>query len=159
MGGLFNPVSIAFHMINAAILGVALYKLLYKPVRAFMLGRQEMIRAKVDDADALMKRAEETREEIARITEEAERKAAGIITNSSQLAEARAVEILSRAQEEAERTARRAKDDADKMIIQAQETIRDQAGDLAVSMAEKLIGRGITREDHAQLINDMIEGL
>ncbi|MDR1570808.1 MAG: F0F1 ATP synthase subunit B [Oscillospiraceae bacterium] len=159
MGGLFNPVSIAFHMINAAILGVALYKLLYKPVRAFMLGRQEMIRAKVDDADALMKRAEETREEIARITEEAERKAAGIITNSSQLAEARAVEILSRAQEEAERTARRAKDDADKMIIQAQETIRDQAGDLAVSMAEKLIGRGITREDHARLINDMIEGL
>lgn len=159
MEGFFNPVSILLHMLNAAILGGALYYLLYRPVRRFMLARQETIQSKLDDAAAAARLAEESRANNELAAREAERKAAGIITDGTKIAQARAEEILLQAREEAVRTARRAKSDAEKMLIEARETMRDQAADLALKMAEKLIARDISREDHTRLINELIERL
>ncbi|GHU71928.1 hypothetical protein AGMMS49992_06840 [Clostridia bacterium] len=159
MGDMFNLVSIAWHMFNAAILGTAMYLLLYKPVRAFMLKRQSAVQVQLDDAASRQAQAEQLQRDGERILEDAQRKAAETIAKSAETAQKRADEITERAQEEIKRIRARAEADIDKMRVQAQEALRDQAAELAVQMAEKLIGRGITQDDHAKLIDALIERL
>ncbi len=49
MEGMFNPLSILLHVVNAAILIVALYFLLYKPVRRYMSKRSEGVARELQD--------------------------------------------------------------------------------------------------------------
>ncbi|MDR0397318.1 MAG: F0F1 ATP synthase subunit B [Oscillospiraceae bacterium] len=159
MADMFNPATIALHMLNAAILGAAMYFLLYKPVRAFMAKRQGMVQSQLDGAAAARAKAESLRRESERMLEEARRKADDTIAQSAKTAELRAAEITERAQEDIKRIRADAQADIEKMRVQAQEALRDQAADLAVIMAEKLIGRGITAEDHTRLVEALIERL
>ncbi|MDR1263261.1 MAG: F0F1 ATP synthase subunit B [Oscillospiraceae bacterium] len=159
MAEMFNPVSIALHMLNAAILGTAMYFLLYRPVRAFMLKRQNAVQSQIDDAASMRAKAAELQRDSERLIEDAQRKAAETIAQSAETAERRAAEITERAQDEIKRARASAEADIEKMRIQAQEALRDQAADLAVQMAEKLIGRGITGEDHTRLVGALIERL
>ncbi|GHU67459.1 hypothetical protein FACS1894184_07340 [Clostridia bacterium] len=156
MAEMFNPVSIALHMLNAAILGAFIYFLLYKPVRAFMLTRQNAVQLQLDDAASLRTQAETMRRDGERLIEDAQRKAAQTIAQAAETAELRAAEITERAADEINRTRADAQADIEKMRIQAQEALRDQAADLAVQMVEKLIGRVITQEDHTRLVDALL---
>ncbi|MDR1598746.1 MAG: F0F1 ATP synthase subunit B [Oscillospiraceae bacterium] len=159
MAEMFNPTSIALHMFNAAIMGVAIYFLLYKPVRAFMAKRSGEVQAQIDEAAAMRAQAEALTREGERIIEDARRKAEETIAQSASAAQARADEITGRAMEEANRLREDALADALKTRVQAREALRDETAALAVMMAEKLIGRGMTDEDHARLVDALIEGL
>ncbi|MDR2657280.1 MAG: F0F1 ATP synthase subunit B [Oscillospiraceae bacterium] len=159
MAEMFNPISIALHMLNATILGTAMYFLLYRPVRAFMLKRQNAVQSQIDDAASMRAKAAELQRGSERLIEDAQRKAAETIAQSAETAERRAAEIIERAQGEIKRARASAEADIEKMRVQAQEALRDQAADLAVQMAETLIGRGITSEDHTRLVGALIERL
>jgi F-type H+-transporting ATPase subunit b len=145
-------------MLNAAILGAALYFLLYKPVNKFMLAREESVAAKLEEAEAARVRAEELSARYDSDAKEAERKIAAIINDGTKLAESRADEIIALAREHADAAQKRARADAEKMVLEARETMRDEAADLAVKMAAKLLSHDVSSNDHARLINELVEG-
>ena len=67
MEGMFNPLSILLHVINAAILLVSLYFLLYKPVRKYMDARSARVAKELQD---VMDAQDQLRVEQAKAQEE-----------------------------------------------------------------------------------------
>ena len=71
MEGMFNPLSILLHVVNAAILIFALYKLLYKPVRRYMNRRSEGVAKELQDVtdaqDQLKRDREQAQLDTARL--------------------------------------------------------------------------------------------
>ena len=58
MEGLFNPLSILLHTLNALLLFAAIYFLLYKPVKKFLDKRSEGIAQTLQNADDTLKKSE-----------------------------------------------------------------------------------------------------
>jgi F-type H+-transporting ATPase subunit b len=157
MEEIFNPVSLALHMLNTAILGVAAYFLLWKPVSAFILKRGAAIKSDIDSAAERRRKAEDMVRESERVIENAERRASETIAKAADTAERRAAEIISKAHADAARLKADAEADIEKQRVKVQEALRDESAKLALELAEKLIGRDITAEDNTRLIDSLLE--
>ena len=144
------------HLLNFAILFVALWLILYKPVIKFIRERQARIEKEKADAAEALKRAEEACAEqesrLASLDAEIEEKRAVaeseialIREEEMRKSEARAAEIVSDAE-------RRAREEADRVVSEAREGIRDAA----VTLAERIIEEKIDEVDDA-LIDDALK--
>ena len=60
------------------------------------------------------------------------------------------------AEEEYERILARARADIDAQVRQASETLRQQVGDMAVSVVEKVLGDGLDQQSHLSLVDRTI---
>lgn len=157
MEGLFNPVTILLHMINAVILLVALNFLLYKPVRKFTTARADEIKAQMQSA----REAEEQSQKLVAASEqklrEADQEALSTIAKGAQRAQEQAKQILSAAQRETEQTVAQAKQEVDTMLANAHESMADEAAALAVEIAAKMLAREVKLDDHRQLVDDFVK--
>lgn len=155
----FNPVSILLHMLNAALLMAVLYYLLYKPVRKFMNERTARIEAQLEQArqqhDVSSHALEETERQRTVVVAQAMRAA----SESEGLAQRHAQEIMEIAQREAREIITRAQAEADSIISNAQDALRQQAAQLAIIIAEKLLSHELSGQDQERLINDLLERL
>ena len=144
------------HLLNFAILFVALWLILYKPVIKFIRERQARIEKEKADAAEALKRAEEACAEqesrLASLDAEIEEKRAVaeseialVREEEMRKSEARAAEIVSDAE-------RRAREEADRVVSEAREGIRDAA----VTLAERIIEEKIDEVDDA-LIDDALK--
>lgn len=159
MEGFFNPVSILLHIFNAAILFAVLYFLLYKPVRKYMRSRSDGIQAELDAAQAKQQEASAAREAVQKQLDDAAQEASRTISASAEQAQQRAQEILDHTQGQAKVIVDRAHAEAESIAKVALETMHDQAAELAVSMAEKLLKREVSDADHDKLIQELLERL
>lgn len=159
MEGLINPVSIALHMVNAALLFGVLYLLLYKPVRKYMLARSAGIQAELDDAAAKERSALEARTASEKQLSDAAEAASRTIAQGAQQAQQRAEEIMASTQSEADAIIAHAQSEAETLSKAAIDTMHDEVAELAVSMAEKLLSREVTDADHDKLIRKLLERL
>ena len=159
MEGMFNPLSIGLHMLNTGILFVALYYLLFKPVRSFMVNREEQIAARLKAAETRAEEAEVERLEADRALQEATMRAAQTLEQSVGLAREQAQGIVQRAETEAEGILNQARLDAQSLQESAQAELRDQAAELAVAMAAQLMAHEITPSDHERMIHNLLDGL
>ena len=159
MEGLFNPVSILLHIFNAAILFAVLYFLLYKPVRKYMRSRSDGIQAELEEVQAKQQAADEAQEASKKRLADAAAEASRTIASSAEQAQQRAQEILDHTQGQAKDIVDHAHVEAESIAKIAMETIQDQAAELAVTMAEKLLGRVVTEADHDKLIRELLERL
>ena len=157
MEELFNPLSILLHVINACILLAALYWLLYKPVRKFMLARTEKIQGELDQARSTQESAEVFLQESRQKLAGADHEAAAAISKSSQQAQVRAQEIIASAKQEADRIINQAHLDANQILVNAKEAMESEAATLAVDIAAKVLSREVSKEDHRQLIDDFLK--
>ena len=57
------PIDIAIHLVNILVLYILLRVLIWKPVRKFMLDRENRIQSQLDDAAQLKKDAEQTKQD------------------------------------------------------------------------------------------------
>lgn len=157
MEGLFNPVTILLHVVNAAILFLVVSKFIYKPVRKFMKAREDKIEAQLHEA-AL------AREEVG----EALAKRDDLLRNADQDVDRRlaAGQKKVRQQEEkmlADARAQRdqiladARREADAILKNARESMETEATALAMDICKAVLGREVRREDHAQLIDDLLK--
>ena len=60
------PIDIAIHLVNILVLYILLRVLIWKPVRKFMLDRENRIQSQLDDATQLKKDAEQTKQDYDR---------------------------------------------------------------------------------------------
>lgn len=157
MEGLFNINSILLHVLNTAILFVALYFLLYKPVRKFMKAREDKINAQLQagheaeesrDAmiqqgqDALAKANEEAAQHVALTAKQAQERGQAAIEEAN----AEAKEILARAHTEAEH-----------ILTATRNAMVEEAANLAVEMAQSILQREITDDDQRRLVDEFLK--
>lgn len=159
MEGLFNPVSILLHVMNAALLFVVLYFLLYKPVHRYMQSRRDGIQAELEDAQAKQQAATEAQEASQKKLAEAEAEASRTIAASAQQAQQRAQEILDHTQDQAAEIVEHAHTEAESVARLAKEAMQDQTAELAVSMTEKLLKQKVADANHDELIHELLERL
>ena len=143
MEGIFDLSSILWHVLNAAILFVALYFLLYKPVRKFMQKRADGVSAQLEQSHGALSSAQ--------------REAAETVSQSARQAQKRADEILSTANAKAEEIVCRANEEAEQIRQNAHEAMVDEFAKLAVLIASKLLEREVSLEDHQKLIDEFLE--
>jgi F-type H+-transporting ATPase subunit b len=151
---LFNPITILLHVINALILLVAMYFLLYKPVRKYTAARAKGIEDQLTYAQDTQNKAEEQLASSQKKLKDADREAITAISKGSQKAQEQAQEIIKAAKEQAGQIVTQARQEANTMLFSAHEAMADEAALLAVEIAAKVLSREVKAEDHQQLIDD-----
>lgn len=157
MENLFNPISILLHVINAIILLVALYFLLYKPVRKYTAARTQGIDDQLKNAQDTQSKAQDQFSASQQKLKDADREAMTAISQGSQKAQEQAQDIVKSAREQANQIVAQARQEANTMLFSAHEAMADEAAVLAVEIAAKVLSREVKAEDHQQLIDEFVK--
>jgi F-type H+-transporting ATPase subunit b len=118
--------------------------------------RQATIRQALADAEEAKRRAAEAEEQYRQAISEARAQARAVVEEANRLAEQMRAEKRQQADEEYERVLARARTDIDAQLRQATEALRQQVGDLAISVVEKVLGDGLAPDVHRNLIDRTI---
>ncbi len=157
MEGMFNPLSILLHVVNAAILLIALYFLLYKPVRKYMNARTEGVEKGLQDVLDAQEKVRQEQTKARADVEAARQQAADVIAQSVSQAQEQAQQILEDAHGSAEQTIRRARTESEFLRRNARNEMRDEVADLSIALASKILQREVKQDDHAKLVDDFLK--
>jgi F-type H+-transporting ATPase subunit b len=142
----------------AVLLGVLVYF-----VRKPLVGA---IRNSIESVRALLKDAEDSRKASEAHMKESEEKLAGVDKEINDLlaaarkeGEAERERILSEASTALEKLKAEAALAIELELKKAQDVLRKEAADAAVSLAEEIIGRNVTPEDQARFVTEYLEKL
>lgn len=143
---------ILFHAVNLAILIVALYFLLYKPVKKIIANHRNKL--------------EDIRKENARLREETEtfkercdgmkQKALEESAQISRRAAQRGAEIVEEAQNKAAAILENARKEALTERNRMQHELHDSVGHIAVEIAEKILEREVNEKDNRKIIDESL---
>jgi len=153
---IFSARDILLHMLNVAVLFVAMRLLLYKPVRKFLDGRAERVAAELAGAEARQKAAAELQTRLEGEARQARIDAARAVAGGVEEGQQAAGEITERAKEQADTILAQARADAERILREAGETARAQAVDMAVEIAGALLEREVKPEDHAKIVEQFL---
>ncbi len=132
-------------------------KYILPPINKVMDERQATIRQALADAEEAKRRAAEAEEEYKRIVGEARTQARGVVEEANKMAEQARTERRQQAEAEYERIVSSASAEVQAQTRRAQEALRQQAADLAIAVAEKVLGEGIDRHAQASFIDRTID--
>jgi F-type H+-transporting ATPase subunit b len=155
--GMFNPMSILLHVVNAAILIVALYFLLYKPVRRFMDRRSAGVARELQDVTDAQGKLRVEQQIAQGELDDAHKQAADVVAQSVTQAQEQAQHILAEAHSNAELILRQARTEADFMLKSARDDMREEVADLGVQLAGKILQREVRQSDHALLVEEFLK--
>ena len=134
---------------------------IFKPMMKLLNDRQELIKSKVEEAQAADTEVAAKKEESQKIIDEAREEAARIVSEAKENAESQAGVILSQANEKASQILIKTDEEVKKIKKTALEEVKDEVTDLAVEVSEKVIGEIVSKttleelcEKHANLILD-----
>ena len=157
MEGLFNPLSILLHTANALILFVALYFLLFKPVKKFLDKRSAGIAQTISDADKSLSDAQAEYAKALGKNNDAQAEANEMLKDSAKQAKSRAEVIIADANEQAKLIIDAAKKEAEAIFESAREAMADEAAALSVEIASKILSREIKMDEHRQMIDEFLQ--
>ena len=132
-------------------------KYVLPPLNRIMDARQATIRQALADAEEAKRRNAEADEESKRIISEARTQARTVVEEANKMAEQARAERRQQAEAEYERIVSTASADIEAQTRRAQEDLRRQAADLAIAVAERVIGEGLDRQAQSELINRTID--
>ena len=145
-----------YRVMNFAVLAIALFFVLRKPISQALSGRIQGIQDQLDDLEARKKKAEaelaEYNEKLSMLDREAERIIAEYI---SQGKEARA-RIIKEAEAAAQKIEDQARRNIEYEFKQAREKLQTDVLEKALVKAESLIKENFTTDDQDRLVNDYI---
>ena len=136
-----------------------LAKFAWSPLLQALEGRQDAIRKALDDAQQAKTELERLHHESAQIIAKARQDADAIITRSRADAEALREELRAKARAEADGIVKNAERQIQAETARALLQIRQEAVDLSVAIASKIIQRNLTREDNERLIDETLKQL
>jgi F-type H+-transporting ATPase subunit b len=134
-----------------------LRKFAWRPLLQALEVRQQTIRQSLDDADRAKKELQRLQEESAQIVREARVEAEAIVSRSRSDAERLKEEIRQKARADAESIVRTAERQIQLETQQALRQIRDEAADMSVAIASKLIQRNLSKADNQRLIDEALK--
>src|SRR5438552_10834232 len=156
-GGLISlDRSLIVQVVNFVIMLVILQRLLYKPFLTKMQERTAAIQKSLEEAQAA--RAEAARQQAENETRlrAAHAEAAAIRAQALKEAADEQRRLVEAARAEAQRLLDSARTQMDADVRRAREELRRDVGELAISVAEKLIRKSLRDEEHRRIVDDAI---
>jgi len=156
-----NIISVNFTMVmqwlNFGVLLLVLYAFAWDPLLEFLDQRRQSIQDEIDEAEQDREKAQELRQKREKELAEIKQERADIIEQGRREAEQEREQIRERAREEADRIVEGARERMDEEVRQARSELQTEVVDLASDIAERVVERELTREDHDRIFEDMIE--
>ena len=140
---------------------VLLRILAWKPLLAALQGRQDTIRKSLDEARQAKQELERLNAESQRILAQARTEAENILAATRSDASKFREELMQKARTDADMRVKNAEKQIELETARALQQIRQEAVDLSVTIASKLLQRNVSKDDNARLIEDtfkQIEG-
>ncbi len=150
-------IDFGWRIANFLILLAILYKLMWKKMTSFFSGRREGIKASLEEAEVVKADAEKKFKEY----DEKIKKAEEEIQNISAMIRAQGEEEKKRIIVDSERAAEKMKEDAkarmDQELKKARNELRLEASELAIQMAEDILKKKVTKEDHEGMVREYLD--
>ncbi len=121
--------------------------------------RKAEANAQIEDAEKANAEAQEMKADYERNLQNAKNEAAQILTTAQQSANARSEEILNEARNQAEQIRQRAENEIALERSKAVSELKGEIGDMAITIASKVVEREINPADHEALIEDFIRNV
>ncbi len=146
-----------FAWCNLLILYIVLKKILFVPIKNMIDSRQKEIDDMYSSAETAQKEANELRSEYEERISAAKEEGEEIVRTAQRKAVLREEEIIKDAEAEAERIRARAEAEIELERRRAVNDIKDEVSGMAISIAEAVIERDISEEEHKELIDSFID--
>ena len=152
-----NIWDILVSLLNLLILFLLIKKFLFKPVNNMLQKRQSEIDERYNAADEAKRLAEEDRlmwdAKIGTVKAETDE----MMKKAQDSAKRQSESIVSKAKEQADGIIRQAETQAQLEMKKAEEGIKQEIVEVSTALANKLLEREISAEDHRSLIDSFIE--
>lgn len=156
-GGDTDPVQEAiFQGINLVILLGVLGYFARGPIREFFSSRRSVIRTELDEAASLLAEAEQRNADLQRRLVDLNSEVENIREAAARRAEEEAERILADARASADRIRSDAQAAVDQELRRAQAELREEAADLALEIAARKLTENVTEGDRDRLIDEFI---
>jgi F-type H+-transporting ATPase subunit b len=139
------------------VLLTLLRKFAWRPLLQALEARQQTIRQSLDDADRAKKELQRLQDESAKIVRDARVEAEAIVSRSRSDAERVKEEIRQKARTDAESIIRTAERQIQLETQQALRQIRQEAAEMSIAIASKLIQRNLSKDDNQRLIDEALK--
>lgn len=149
--------TLVFQIANTLVLFLLLRHFLFKPVKAMVEKRQEMIADQLEDAKVKNEDAEKLIAQYDDQIKNIEEKGRLMIREASNKAEARASEIVKEAEKEAELIKKRAEKDIEREKLKAVNELKEDIVSLSLLAASKVLEKDIDENQHKSLINKFLD--
>lgn len=146
-------------LLNLLIIFLIVKRFLYKPVKNMLDSRQKTIDGRYAEAEQAKSDALADKAAYEEKLSGAKAEADTIIENAVSIAKAREKEILADAESEAEGIVSKAQRNAELELKRAEELIKGEIVDVSTRLSEKILGREVKAEDHADLIDSFINDI
>ena len=134
-----------------------LAKFAWKPLLQALESRQEMIQKSLNDAEKAKQELEEVQLESNKIVAQARSEAETIIATSRSEGAKLREDLREKAQSEAQSIVTQAEQQIQQERDRALSQIREEAVDVSLSVASKLIQRNISKEDNEKIIKEALK--
>lgn len=149
--------SFVFQIINTIVLFLILKKILFKPVREYMLARQKGIEDSINEADSINEEARAFKQKYEKKLEDIKEEGREIIKDARQRADEQAKEIIREANDKASRMIKHAEEEIERENVKAMNELKDEVASLAFITAEKILKQKLDKKDHEQMVKNFIE--
>lgn len=154
-----NIWAILVSLANLLILYLILKKFLFKPVTRIVSERQAKVDALMADAETAKTEAEASKAAYDERLGQAEEDAAEVIRRATVSATREGEKILDGAQKRAAAMKRQAEEDIALERKKAVNDLKDEISEISLSIAEQVVGREVSGEDHHALIEGLISDI
>jgi F-type H+-transporting ATPase subunit b len=147
---------IFWEVLSFSILFWILYKFAFPPILKTLENRERKIRESLDQAEQNRATAEQKLKEYETKLQLAGKEAETLMTEAKQKAQRLLDENQQRLRAESERIKEEATQDIERERRKAVQDIKDQTADLAILVAEKVIGRSLSDDDHRRFAQEAL---
>ena len=134
----------------------ALSKWVLPPLNRMMDARQQTIERSLSEADEAKKRAQELEAQHTRMLEQGREEVRQLKDEAARVGEQLRQELQTKGEEEYQRLVARASVDIEAAARRAGEELRTQVAGLVMTVAERVLGEGVTLADQQRLIDSAI---
>ena len=152
-----SVVQIIAAMVNFFVLFFLLKKYLYKPVLDMLEAREKEIADNLSNAETAKTEAESMRQEYEENLRQAHTKANDIVQQATKVGEQTRNDIVQQAKAEAQGVADKAKAEIAREKEMALQELRGEVANLAVDVAEKVVGRSVDINDHKNMMASFLD--
>ena len=153
-----NFTQIFLHLFNFLLLFAILYFLLYKPVKNFMIHRQEVYKKEAEETAANLERSEKARTEYEQTLAQADEEIAGLMAQSDAKAQDHYDRQVKAAKEEAEKILRDAREEAERQKAAIVQDAQKDISDLVTEATEKLALHQSSEESFQKFLDSVGAG-
>lgn len=151
-----DPGLFIWTIVTFLVLVALLAKFAWRPLLEALDKREASIRKSLDDAQRARQELEQIHQESKRILGTARTEAEAIVASTRADAERLREELKQKARAEATNLVKSAERQIEMETARALQQIRQEAVDLSVAIASKLIQRNLTKADNERLIDETI---